>query len=249
MALKEHFENSGNWLFRWRSYLPLLLIIFVVGTILTNAPMDREEEENKNETLIEITGLFLSFLGLGVRIIVVGYKPRRTSGGNTTDQVADQLNTTGMYSIVRHPLYLGNFIIWFGITLLFESWQTTALVSLIFFLYYERIAFAEEKFLRNRFGKRYVTWADKTPAFMPRFRNWQSPELPFSLKKVIGKEYAGFFAIIVAFTAIEFLDDILTDQRLSIDSEWKVIFCIGLVIYISLRFLKRCTKLLDTPDR
>ena len=174
MALKEHFENSGNWLFRWRSYLPLLLIILVVGIILTNAPIESGVEENHNEIPFEIGGLFLSFLGLGIRIMVVGYKPRRTSGGNTTEQVADQLNTTGVYSIVRHPLYLGNFIIWFGITLLFESWQTTALVTLIFILYYERIAFAEETFLRNTFGERYLAWAEKTPAFIPRFRNWLS---------------------------------------------------------------------------
>lgn len=26
MALKEDFESSGNWLFRWRSYLPILVI-------------------------------------------------------------------------------------------------------------------------------------------------------------------------------------------------------------------------------
>jgi hypothetical protein len=31
MALKEEFERVGNWLFRWRSYLPLLL----AGIILT----------------------------------------------------------------------------------------------------------------------------------------------------------------------------------------------------------------------
>ena len=34
---------------------------------------------------------------------------KNTSGRNTHDQVADSLNTSGIYSIVRHPLYVGNF--------------------------------------------------------------------------------------------------------------------------------------------
>ena len=246
MALKEEFETSGNWLFRWRSYIPLLLIIPIVFIILTNSPLDREKEI---EMPLEMIGLLISFAGLGIRILVVGFKPRRTSGGNTDEQVADVLNTDGMYSIVRHPLYLGNFLIWFGITFLFGSWQITALTSLIFLLYYERIAFAEEEFLRKRFCDEFVAWAEKTPSCIPRFRNWHKPNLPFSFKKVIGKEYAGFFAIISAYTLIEFLDDLLTDHTLLLDPEWRVIFIAGLAIYIVLRYLKRCTRFLNTPDR
>ena len=30
MALREEFESSGNWLFRWRSYLPLLMLSLAV---------------------------------------------------------------------------------------------------------------------------------------------------------------------------------------------------------------------------
>ena len=246
MALREHFENSGNWLFRWRSYLPLLMIFLIICAIFTKPMGPREEGQ---EILIEMAGLLVSFLGLTIRALVVGFKPRRTSGGNTTEQVADVLNTSGLYSIVRHPLYLGNYIIWLGISFIFQSWQITFLVSLIFCLYYERIAFAEEEFLRNRFGDEYLSWASVTPAFIPRFRNWRPPELAFSFRKVIGKEYAGFFAIIAAFTSIELLDDLLTEHILEIDPEWKIIFISGLGFYCVIRYLKRCTKFLNTPDR
>ena len=246
MALKEEFESTGNWLFRWRSYLPLLLIIPVVFIILTSASADLEEEI---EMPVELIGLLISFAGLGIRVMVIGFKPKRTSGGNTQEQVADVLNTDGMYSIVRHPLYLGNFLIWFGVTFLFGSWQITTLTTLIFLLYYERIAFAEEEFLRKRFGDEFLVWARNTPAFIPRFRNWHHPNLPFSFKKVIGKEYAGFFAIISAFTLIEFLDDVFIDHTYKLDSEWQFIFLAGLGIYGILRYLKRCTNLLNTPGR
>ncbi|MGB8874133.1 MAG: hypothetical protein WCC75_12145, partial [Desulfobaccales bacterium] len=45
-----------------------------------------------------------------------GLPPRGTSGRNTQGQVAETLNTTGIYSLVRNPLYLGNFLIWLGLS-------------------------------------------------------------------------------------------------------------------------------------
>ena len=33
MPLREHFGTSGNWLFRWRSYLPLVLFVPVLAVM------------------------------------------------------------------------------------------------------------------------------------------------------------------------------------------------------------------------
>ena len=56
----------------------------------------------------------VSFLGLFIRIVTVGRAPIGTSGRNTREQVANTLNTTGIYSLVRHPLYLGNYLVFLG---------------------------------------------------------------------------------------------------------------------------------------
>ena len=94
----------------------------------------------------------LSTLGLALRAAVVGRTPHRTSGRNTLEQVADSLNTTGMYSLVRHPLYLGNFVGWLGVAL-FPRDPVVLLGSVLAYaIYYERIMMAEERFLRGRFG-------------------------------------------------------------------------------------------------
>ncbi|MGC9453013.1 MAG: methyltransferase family protein, partial [Oceanipulchritudo sp.] len=45
-----------------------------------------------------------------------------TSGRNTKQQVAYSLNTTGFYSVVRNPLYLGNFFMYLGIALFTHHW-------------------------------------------------------------------------------------------------------------------------------
>ena len=157
MALREEFERTGNWLFRWRSYLPLALIgIFLLALREYEYPGHSE----RLDALWEAVCLFVSFFGLAIRIFTVGHTPKRTSGRNTKEQVANTLNTTGIYSVVRHPLYLGNFFMGLGIALFAHLWWLTLIYMLVFWIYYERIMFAEEAFLTNKFGNEYIKWAE-----------------------------------------------------------------------------------------
>ncbi|MBW6498500.1 MAG: DUF1295 domain-containing protein [Bacteroidales bacterium] len=94
--------------------------------------------------------LFFCLLGFGIRIYIVGHTPKNTSGRNTSGQLADELNTTGVYSVVRHPLYLGNFFMWLGmavITLKFDFWLVAFLLSLLTYLFL-KLARKQIKFLR-----------------------------------------------------------------------------------------------------
>ncbi|MCX6355685.1 MAG: isoprenylcysteine carboxylmethyltransferase family protein [Candidatus Aureabacteria bacterium] len=246
MALREEFEKSGNWLFRWRSFLPLALIgLLLLGFknyhYLFNS--------HRWDEYWEIFCLGVSFFGLGIRVVTIGATLRGTSGRNTASgQIAAELNTTGMYSIVRHPLYLGNFFIILGISLFMHLWWLTVIVILLFFLYYERILFAEEEFLRRKFGKVFVEWAARTPAFIPRFRNWRPASVPFSWKKVLRREYSGLFGIIVSFMLLEILGDWSITGRLELDRMWIIIFSVGLMLYLLLRTLKKKTLLLKDKN-
>jgi len=240
MALKEEFEKTGNFLFRWRSYLPLSILPILLIAL------------RESEYLEQILGDFgewgcvaLSFIGLVIRCIVVGYAPKGTSGRNTKGQQAKTLNTTGMYSILRHPLYFGNFFIFLGIVLFTQVLWFVLSSIMAFWLYYERIMFAEEEFLRKKFGDIYLEWAKKTPAFLPKFKNWRQPRLPFSFKNVLKKEYSGFFGIITSFTFLDIVRDIFTEGKLELDLIWIILFIIGIIIYLTLRTLKKKTKILN----
>ncbi len=246
MALREEFENAGNWLFRWRSYLPLAVIgIFLLALREYEYPGHNEYLDHLWETLC----LFISFIGLGIRIFTIGHTPKGTSGRNTKKQIADTLNTTGIYSIVRNPLYLGNFFMGLGISLFAHLWWLTLIYILIFWLYYERIIFAEEAYLRNKFGDEYLKWANNTPAFIPKFSQYKKPNLPFSFKNVLKREYNGFFAVIFVLFIMETVGEIFVEGRLEFDMGWLIILGIGFVIWVVLRSLKKYTNVLNVKDR
>jgi protein-S-isoprenylcysteine O-methyltransferase Ste14 len=245
MALREEMEKAGHWLFRWRSYLPLLFIaLSLVAFREFQYPMGNETLDD----IWEIVCLAVSMSGIILRMITVGCVPEGTSGRNTKSQVAHVLNTTGMYSVVRNPLYLGNFIIWFGLSLFVRVWWLSLIIILVFWIYYERIIFAEEEFLRNKFGQQYLEWAGKTPAFIPKISQWQSSSYPFSLRTALKGEYSGFFAIVVIFTFMEIVGDYMVTGKVEYDPMWQIISLSGLCIYIVLRVMKK-TGMLDVEGR
>jgi hypothetical protein len=158
--------------------------------------------------------------------------------------VAEALNTTGMYSVVRHPLYLGNFLMWLGVALYPRLWWLAVIVVLSFWLYYERITLAEEAFLRTRFGDEFYRWAERTPAFVPALSQGQLPSRRFSIRKVLRKELSGMLGVVVTFSALEAFSDALADRPFERDPVWTAFLVAGLLAYGLLKFLKRKTLFL-----
>ena len=109
--------------------------------------------------------------------------------------------------------------------------------------------FAEEEFLKRKFGNSYFEWAKKTSLFLPKFWNWQRPDLSFSFKTVLKREYTGFFVLISAFVLLETIGEIFAEGRLQLDLEWSILFVIGLIVYLTLRTLKKKTNILDVEGR
>ena len=197
MLSKERIVRQGNWLFRWRSYLPLVLLSVMVPVIWQYRYIF---ESHTFDLIWELFCLSLSSFGLAIRCYTIGHVPRGTSGRNTKEgQIAKQLNTTGIYSLIRNPLYVGNYFMMLGVVLFLHSVWLTLLFSIVFWVYYERIVCAEEDFLVNKFGQEYLDYAEQTPAFIPTFCHWQKPNLPFSWKTVLKREYCGLLGMVASF--------------------------------------------------
>lgn len=246
MALHESFEQSGQWLFRRRSYLPLLLFLIVVPAMIGfTYPFGSHHLDELWEGIC----LAISLLGLAIRAYAVGTTPSGTSGRNTHGQVADALNTSGLYSVVRHPLYVGNYFMWLGVALFPRLWWLAVLVSLAFWLYYERIMFAEEAFLRSKFGVEFERWAAMTPAFLPDPRLWRPPALPLSWRTVFRREYSGFYGLIASFMFLEIIGDYFESGHWQLDPLWCLTFGVATCVYVTLLVLKRHSRLLTVVGR
>ena len=239
-------ERNGSWLFRYRSYLPLVLIPVFLACLPSFKYLGASHKLNE---AWQIFCLAISLAGLVVRVITVGRAPLGTSGRNTREQVARALNTTGIYSIVRHPLYLGNYLILIGMALWPRVWWLPVFTSCLFALYYERIMLAEEAFLRQQFGDVFETWAAATPAFIPRLRGWKPSPVSFCWRTVLQREYNAFILIIGVFFAFDLIGDSFAERRWHLSYGWLAFFIAGFVIFAVLRTLKKRTRLLHVEGR
>ncbi len=114
-----------------------------------------------------IDNTFLSFLihpGSDVMllaaliIISVGWKKIHNGDG--------KLVTDGIYAYVRHPQYLGFYLIIFAFLL---QWPTliTLLMAPILVIMYSRLANSEEEKMIEQFGEEYVYYSANTKKFVP----------------------------------------------------------------------------------
>lgn len=136
-----------------------------------------------------------------------------------------------------------------GIALFAHLWWLTLIYILVFWLYYERIIFAEEEYLRNKFGQAYLEWANETPAFIPRFDKYKKADLPFSLKNVLRREYNGFFALVFLMAILEVTGDIRYQGEFDVDAGWLLLATTSLVLWVVLRSLKKYTNILNVEGR
>ena len=96
MALINEIEKQGNFLFKYRGQFPIVLFILAIPFIFFTDSILLHEENN-----FTLAAIVLSSIGFVIRAYTIGTTPRGTSGRNTKEQVAEVLNSTGIYSVVR----------------------------------------------------------------------------------------------------------------------------------------------------
>ena len=230
----DELAATGDVLFRWRSYMPLVLL----PLFLLSLRDDRPPASFPFEALCFAVALS----GLCVRAFVVGTAPEGTSARGTTRPTADQLNTAGAYSLVRHPLYLANTLMWLGCAMLSGTWYLPAIVLLLSFIYHERIAAREEAFLLHTFGDRFREWAAAVPAMIPTFAAYRRSDVAFQARKVFLQEAHGLFALGTAFLVLDTLEDSTRLHGLHVDPRWLAVFVVTLVPFLFVVIAKQSAR-------
>lgn len=250
--LKDAMPRRGRWLFVNRSYVPLLFLP-VVALVLAEERLAgllsryvSFELTGRWEYVWDGTCVALAMTGVLIRAIAGGYAAKGTSGGNTRrGQRASELNTTGLYSLVRNPLYLGNLVLSAGVLLTIRSWELLAIFCLTFLLYYERIIAAEEAFLEEKFGDPYREWARSTPCLRPRLTGWRSSPRGFSWRRVIRSEYPSAAGVVMVVFAIKLARDYFGGEPFEVDPVYGIAFAAAATLYVIVRTIKKRTRLLE----
>ncbi|MFM1854599.1 MAG: hypothetical protein RL164_1917 [Bacteroidota bacterium] len=189
MTTQNRSEKLGNQFFKYRGQIPVLF--FLLAFFLMHYFPAQNKWLDQSNTLIAVS---LVILGHLIRALAVGKRAAHTSGRNRDEQVAEALNSTGIYSMVRHPLYLGNITTYMGwVVFTGIDWLIPAML-IGFLFYYRFIIYAEEQFLTRKFGQDYLDWKSATPLLLPAFWKFKVNPQPFSFKTVLENEYSGIAA-------------------------------------------------------
>lgn len=146
----------GKFLFKYRGYVP---IPFVLLVLFLSSP----------STLSAFLGTPLILGGELLRLWAVAHAGPATRSRSIE---VNSLTTAGPYAHLRHPIYVGNFLISLGFLVCFNSWMPYMLIPFLclFCLQYALIARAEERQLRATFGAKYDAYMSEVRAFLPKLK-------------------------------------------------------------------------------
>src|SRR5262249_41206530 len=103
-----------------------------------------------------LLGLALAAAGVAVRLWAAG-----------TIHKARQVTVAGPYAWVRHPLYVGSFLIANGYFLMSGRWQAFAVGIPLFLLLHTAAVHIEEAMLVAIFGDEYLQYRRQVPQVLP----------------------------------------------------------------------------------
>jgi len=184
----------GNFFFKTRNFL------FPIFYIVLFLPFPRITEDY---TLIFTIGLIITIIGQLIRMLTIGlvYIIR---GGKNRRIYAEGLVTEGLFSHSRNPMYVGNVVMIIGMSILSNS-TFAVLVMIPFFIFiYQSIIYAEENFLRNKFGSGFDDYCQKVNRWIPSLKGITKvfKNNNFDIKKVIFKEYNTTFVWMLGATLL-----------------------------------------------
>jgi protein-S-isoprenylcysteine O-methyltransferase Ste14 len=184
------FQLAWAFLVRYRIRISLVVFIALIAEDVL--------EGLRPHDLLN-TSDWKSVLGLG--LIASGLALRTWAAGIL--HKTSQLTTTGPYAIVRHPLYVGSFLMMIGFCLLIDDTENIWFVLGPFAVIYVVKLLNEERILSAKFGEQWHSYAQSVSRFVP-YRWPQHVHARWDLQQWLGnREYNAIAATAAGLIAIE----------------------------------------------
>lgn len=186
---KKQSRTLVGWLAHKRIAISLVFFTMLIGhDVLTG---NRPRDITNYRELSSMLAIALVVAGLAIRSWAAGILKKGAV-----------LATTGPYRMVRHPLYVGSFLMMVGFTMLIGDWCNLIIIVGPVALLYWLTIHGEESRLAHKFGESWHRFARTTPRFIPRtlscdFSDWRVSQWMSS------REYQAVIGSVIAFAAIK----------------------------------------------
>ena len=173
-------------LFRYRGFLP---VPFLLVPLLV--PGDQTRAGWLVAAALIVAGEIIRIAGVSA----AGTVTRRRS------RTVQRLVTYGIFSWMRNPLYVGNFLIWIGFVVGSGVLWFLPVAIVLFAIEYTLIVRYEEGVLESIFASEYIDYKRRTPRWFPRPPGARA-EGPHNLTEALRSEistFAQYAALAVAF--------------------------------------------------
>lgn len=151
-----------------------LTIYFLTGLLGSRYPVLDPFSHSSSHLILVFLGLSKSMLAMTVLhlitngIIFYGFYIIYEGWKLIYSAKESELVTTGIYAKVRHPQYIGMWLITVGFLIQWPTIITLGMWPILMIVYY-RLSIREEKELAEKFGKRFYEYKKQVPAFFPRW--------------------------------------------------------------------------------
>lgn len=120
---------------------------------------------------VSATPIYVYFVA-GTAMIGAGILIRAWASGIVKKD--KELAVEGPYSLCRNPLYVGNFLIGYGMCVLNTQWWSFVVLTLYFILIYPFTIRKETKKLADFFGEEFEQYREEVPLFIPRLTPYKT---------------------------------------------------------------------------
>ncbi len=161
-----------NKLYAFRGWILGLMAVALLAFPVAPFPsaVQVQPDADLSATLMPLVPYLAAAILLAFSVIL-RVQARRSIGEHTRGYFhdADRLVTDGIYSRIRHPLYVSNTGVGLSFVLFHLGVSPVALAFAVALVGYEvLLSRLEDAFLRERFRDQWTSWAKATPAFIPR---------------------------------------------------------------------------------
>ncbi len=186
--------RAGDWLFRYRTLVPLPIAVAVLTLRIGEAGPD----------VVVATGVALTAAGELIRLCAVRHIG---AVSRTRSSRLGPLVTSGPFAYTRNPLYIGNIALWTGFAVAVRLLWLAPIVVVLLGAEYHAIVRWEECLLESRLGDAYRSYVARVPRWLPsRTRRMESANraTPFSWRETLFSERGTLIAMAVGYLMIWF---------------------------------------------